>query len=153
MNELFTTGWLDKPWEKRDILIPVLLKGQLGPLYEAVRPYLVRHFEGSSPRLLQASSAPAMQPTSDKSRSILLMLGVYITELWFGEAIESYQTGAQTSNSEALQIWYNSKRDELPMRLEEAVETCLDEQLHNDAVAALLPQIVQVLKKTQEAWD
>lgn len=50
MNELFTTGWLDKPWEKRDILIPVLLKGQLGPLYEAVRPYLVRHFEGSSPR-------------------------------------------------------------------------------------------------------
>lgn len=94
-----------------------------------------------------------MQPTSDKSRSILLMLGVYITELWFGEAIESYQTGAQTSNSEALQIWYNSKRDELPMRLEEAVETCLDEQLHNDAVAALLPQIVQVLKKTQEAWD
>lgn len=98
-------------------------------------------------------SAQTTQPAIGDNRSILLMLGVYIMELWFGKAIESYQTAGQQDTSDVLQSWFDKKRDELPMPLEEAVSTCLDAQQQDDAVAALLPNIVKVLADTHNAWS
>ncbi|RMY53466.1 hypothetical protein D0863_13940 [Hortaea werneckii] len=135
MQQLLTTEWLAKPWSKDEILIPVNQQSNLGMSYVVERPYLVHHFAGASPI------------------SILLMLGVYIMELWFGKAIESYQTAGQQDTSDVLQSWFDKKRDELPMPLEEAVSTCLDAQQQDDAVAALLPNIVKVLADTHNAWS
>ncbi|RMY39592.1 hypothetical protein D0866_01835 [Hortaea werneckii] len=135
MQEFLMTEWLAKPWLKDDILIPVNQQPNLGTSYAVERPYLVHHFAGASPI------------------SILIMLGVYIMELWFGKAIENYRIRAQQDTSDMLQSWFDKKRDELPMPLEEAVGTCLDAQQHDDAVAALLPTIVRVLAETHNAWS
>lgn len=80
------------------------------------------------------------------------MLGVYIMELWFGKPIETYQTAGQLTVVDALQTWFDKKRDELPIPLETAVSTCLDTQQQDDAVAGLLPEIVRVLAETHKAW-
>lgn len=74
-------------------------------------------------------------------------------ELWFGKPIETYQMAGQLAVVDALQAWFDKKRDELPIPLETAVSTCLDTQQQDDAVAALLPEIVTVLAKTHEAWS
>ncbi|KAI7551050.1 hypothetical protein KC331_g2792 [Hortaea werneckii] len=74
-------------------------------------------------------------------------------ELWFGKAIENYQTQGQQNTSDVLKSWFDKKKDELPMPLEEAVSTCIDAQQQDDAVAALLPKVVRVLAETQNAWS
>ncbi|RMY51204.1 hypothetical protein D0865_06485 [Hortaea werneckii] len=135
MQQLLTTEWLAKPWSKDEILIPVDRQRNLGMSYVVERPYLVHHFAGAS------------------SISILIMLGVYIMELWFGKAIENYQTQGQQNTSDVLKSWFDKKKDELPMPLEEAVSTCIDAQQQDDAVAALLPKVVRVLAETQNAWS
>ncbi|RMX87893.1 hypothetical protein D0869_02024 [Hortaea werneckii] len=135
MQQLLTTEWLAKPWLKDEILIPVNQQPNLGTSYVVERPYLVHHFAGASPI------------------SILIMLGVYIMELWFGKPIETYQMAAQLTVADALQTWFDRKRDELPIPLETAVSICLDTRQQNDVVAVLLPEIVTVLAKTNEAWS
>ncbi|KAI7239067.1 hypothetical protein KC330_g2180 [Hortaea werneckii] len=74
-------------------------------------------------------------------------------ELWFGKAIENYQTQGQQNTSDVLQSWFDKKKDELPMPLEEAVSTCLDAQQQDDAAAALLPKVSTSLVQKQQAAE